>query len=53
MGLFDSRTFCAVGRLVMEPLVMGTFLEWDVSRAGPFVCAPLKRCAKTQKRNVA
>ncbi len=19
----------------------GTFLEWDVSKAGPFVCAPL------------
>jgi hypothetical protein len=20
----------------------GTFLEWDISRAGPFVCAPVK-----------
>ncbi len=28
-GRFKSRTFSD-----------GTFLEWDVSRAGPFVCAP-------------
>jgi hypothetical protein len=45
MGSFESRTFCAVGRLVQGTfsdsiLSDGMFLEWDVSRAGPFVCAP-------------
>ncbi len=29
VGCFKSWTFSD-----------GTFLEWDVSRAGPFVCAP-------------
>jgi hypothetical protein len=44
-------TFSAVGRLVMWDVLRvghfkswtfsdGTFLEWDISRAGPFVCAP-------------
>ncbi len=29
-----------VGRFKSWTFSDGTFLEWDVSRAGPFVCAP-------------
>ncbi len=29
-----------VGRFKSWSFSDGTFLEWDVSRAGPFVCAP-------------
>jgi hypothetical protein len=31
-----------VGRFKSWAFSDGTFLEWDVSRAGPFVCAPKK-----------
>jgi hypothetical protein len=35
VGRFESGTFKS------WTFSDGTFLEWDVSRAGPFVCAPL------------
>jgi hypothetical protein len=29
----------------------GTFLEWDVTRAGPFVCTPRKKLADLTSAN--